>query len=78
VEFGLIEEDGELKAYGAGLLSSFGELEHAFSDKVERRPFDLEQVISTDYDYTEMQRILYVIPSYAELKEITRKYIESF
>jgi monomeric phenylalanine-4-hydroxylase len=78
VEFGLIEEDGELKAYGAGLLSSFGELEHAFSDKVERREFDLEQVINTDYDYSEMQRILYVIPSYAELKETTRKYIESF
>jgi len=78
VEFGLIEEDGELKAYGAGLLSSFGELEHAFSDEVERREFDLERVINTDYDYSEMQRILYVIPSYAELKEVTRKYIESF
>jgi phenylalanine-4-hydroxylase len=78
VEFGLIEEEGELKAYGAGLLSSFGELEHAFSDKVERREFDLERVINTDYDYSEMQRILYVIPSYAELKETTRKYIESF
>ena len=78
VEFGLIEEEGELKAYGAGLLSSFGELEHAFSDKVERREFDLERVINTDYDYSEMQRILYVIPSYAELKEVTRRYIESF
>jgi monomeric phenylalanine-4-hydroxylase len=78
VEFGLIEEDGELKAYGAGLLSSFGELEHAFSDEVERREFDLEQVINTDYDYSKMQRILYVIPSYSELKEVTRRYIESF
>jgi monomeric phenylalanine-4-hydroxylase len=78
VEFGLIEEDGELKAYGAGLLSSFGELEHAFSDKVERRDFDLEQVIGTSYNYSDMQRILYIIPSYAELKEVTRRYIESF
>lgn len=78
VEFGMIRENGELKAYGAGLLSSFGELEHAFSDKVERRPFDLEQVINTDYDYSEMQKILYVISSYSELKEVTRKYIESF
>jgi monomeric phenylalanine-4-hydroxylase len=78
VEFGLIEEKGELKAYGAGLLSSFGELEHAFGDEVERRPFDLEQVINTGYDYSDMQKILYVIPSYTELKEATRRYIESF
>lgn len=78
VEFGLIEEEGELKAYGAGLLSSFGELEHAFSDEVERRPFDLEQVINTDYDYSEMQPVLYVISSYSELKEVARNYIEGF
>lgn len=78
VEFGLIEEKGELKAYGAGLLSSFGELEHAFGDEVERREFNLEQVINTGYDYSDMQKILYVIPSYTELKEVTRRYIESF
>jgi phenylalanine-4-hydroxylase len=78
VEFGLVEEKGDLKAYGAGLLSSYGELEHAFTDNVERRPFDLEQVINTPYDYSDMQPILYVISSYAELKEQTRRYIESF
>ena len=78
VEFGLVEHEGEIKAYGAGLLSSFGELVHAFSDEVERRPFDLEQVINHDYTYSDMQPVLYVIPSYAELKEVTRKYIESF
>jgi len=78
VEFGMVEHEGEIKAYGAGLLSSFGELEHAFSDKVDRRKFDLEEVINQDYSYSDMQKILYVIPSYAELKEQTRKYIESF
>jgi phenylalanine-4-hydroxylase len=78
VEYGLIEEDGETKAFGAGLLSSFGELEHAFTDNVERRPFDLAKVIKTDYSYSDMQPILYVIPSYEFLKETTRKYIESF
>jgi len=78
VEFGMVEHEGEIKAYGAGLLSSFGELEHAFSDYVDRRKFDLEEVINQDYSYSDMQKILYVIPSYAELKEQTRKYIESF
>ncbi len=78
VEFGMVEDNGDVKAYGAGLLSSFGELEHAFSDNVERRPFDLEQVINHEYTYSDMQPILYVVPSYAELKEVTRKYIEGF
>lgn len=78
VEFGLIREDGEVKAFGAGLLSSFGELENAFTDSVERRPFDLKEVVKTSYDYSEMQPLLYVIPSYAELKDVTRRYIESF
>ena len=78
VEFGLVEHEGEVKAYGAGLLSSYGELAHAFSDKVDRRPFDLEQVINHDYTYSDMQPVLYVIPSYAELKEVTKRYIETF
>lgn len=78
VEFGLIEENGETKAFGAGLMSSFGELENAFTDNVERRPFDLEQVIDTPYSYSDMQPILYVIPSYAFLKEVTLEYIKTF
>ncbi len=78
VEYGLIEENGENKAFGAGLLSSFGELEHAFTSEVERRPFDLKQVIKTDYSYSDMQPVLYVIPSYQFLKDTTRQYIESF
>jgi phenylalanine-4-hydroxylase len=78
VEFGLVEDKSDVKAYGAGLLSSFGELEHAFSDKVERRPFDLEEVINHDFTYSDMQPVLYVIPSYAELKEATRNYISRF
>ncbi len=78
VEFGLVEADGEIKAFGAGLLSSFKELEHAFSDEVERRPFNLEEVINHDYTYSDLQPVLYVAPSYKFLKEETRRYIESF
>lgn len=78
VEFGLMEEGGEVKAFGAGLLSSFSELEHAFSDDVERRTFNLEEVIETPYEYSEMQPVLYVIPSYGYLKETTENFISSF
>lgn len=76
VEFGLIEEGSQIKAFGAGLLSSFSELDHAFSDHVDRRPFSIEEVINTDYDYSEMQPVLFVIPSYNYLKEATREFIE--
>lgn len=78
VEFGLVEEGGEVKAFGAGLLSSYSELEHAFSDEVERRKFNLEEVVNTAYNYSDMQPILFVIPSYAYLKEVTKKFISRF
>ncbi len=78
VEFGLVEEGAGIKAFGAGLLSSYSELEYAFSDKVDRRKFDLKEVINTDYDYSDMQPVLFVIPSYSYLKEVTRDFIDSF
>ena len=62
LEFGLIEEREGLRAYGAGLLSSFGELPHAFSDAVERRPFKVEEVIEQDYAHDRMQDVLFVVP----------------
>jgi phenylalanine-4-hydroxylase len=56
-EFGVAWEDGELRTYGAGLLSSFGELD-AFRD-AQVRPFDLTAMGTTDYDITVYQPVLY-------------------
>ncbi len=78
IEFGLVEAEGDIKAYGAGILSSFKEMKNAFSDNVERRPFVLEEVIEHEYTYSDLQPILYVAHSYKELKEDVRRYIESF
>ncbi len=63
LEFGLVEEKSGLRAYGAGLLSSFGELPHAFTDAVDRRPFDLHQAIEQNYAHDRMQDVLFVAPS---------------
>ena len=57
VEFGICRQGGELKAYGAGLLSSFGELEYCLSDKPEHRPFDPEKTAVQKYPITEFQPV---------------------
>jgi len=68
IEFGLIEEAGQTKIFGAGILSSLGEIPFSLSSDVERRPFVTHQVIETDYDSSKMQELLFVIPSFKALR----------
>lgn len=78
IEFGLIEEAGALKVLGAGLLSSYGEMEYCFSAQVSRRPFVLEEVIQQEYDSNVMQNVLYVIPSLEFLKNEIQTLIKRY
>lgn len=76
IEFGLIQENGHTKAFGAGLLSSFAELQYAFSGKVKWKEFNLKEIIQTNYDTNRMQEILFVIPSLQVLTEEIKKFIQ--
>lgn len=69
VEFGLCLQDGQVKAYGAGLLSSYGELQHSLSDKPERRPFDPEKAAIQPYQDIDYQDLYFVAKSFEEAKE---------
>jgi phenylalanine-4-hydroxylase len=66
LEFGVALEDGEIKAYGAGLLSSYGELGE-LGARATLVPFDLEVMAQTPYDPTDYQKILFVAPSFDEM-----------
>lgn len=66
LEFGGVEEDGQVKAYGAGLLSSAGELAR-FTTEAELRPWDLERIARTPFDPTDYQPQIYVAPSFARM-----------
>ncbi|EJY57984.1 AAEL017029-PA [Aedes aegypti] len=66
VEFGLCRQNGELKAYGAGLLSSFGELQYCLSDKPELREFNPPQTGEQKYPITEYQPVYFVANSFDE------------
>lgn len=79
IEFGLIEELGEIKVFGAGILSSTGEIPYSlFSPDVKREPFVTDVVIATDYDPSRMQDHLFVAPSLpflrTELELLVRRY----
>ncbi len=77
VEFGLIHEDGRVKLYGSGLISSEGEGHHALeSDKVDRRPFELDRVCDTSFEIDHYQPILYVLDSFEQLRDAMNSYAE--
>ncbi|HEY0564885.1 MAG TPA: phenylalanine 4-monooxygenase, partial [Terriglobales bacterium] len=67
VEFGLIREDGRVKVYGSGLVSSHGECTHALSPDCLRRKFDLIDVMEQPFRHDEIQPVLFVIESFSQL-----------
>jgi phenylalanine-4-hydroxylase len=68
LEFGVVVEDGELRAYGAGILSSYGEIEEFRA--MDHRPLDLVEMGTADYDITHYQPVLYRGESVAEIVEV--------
>jgi tyrosine 3-monooxygenase len=79
IEFGLIEEHGETKVFGAGILSSFGEIPHSlFSPHARRRPFVTDEVIRQDYDPSQMQVDFFIAPGFkflrTELEALVRRF----
>ncbi|MGO1304369.1 MAG: phenylalanine 4-monooxygenase [Sphingomonas parapaucimobilis] len=72
VEFGLVREDGDLRIYGAGIVSSYSESRFALEDPSPNRiGFDLARVMRTEYRIDDFQQNYFVIPSYEELLRTT-------
>lgn len=75
VEFGLIRENGRVKIYGSGLISSPGESHHSLnSTDVDRRPFDMARVCDTAFEIDHYQPILYVLESFEQLRDSMNSY----
>ena len=75
VEFGLVQEEGKVKLYGSGLISSPGESKHALnSPEVDRRPFNLDEVCDTSFEIDHYQPILFVLDSFEQLRDAMNDY----
>lgn len=67
VEFGMIQEDGSLKAFGAGIMSSPSEAKHAAAGGADILPFDLLTIFRTDYRIDIVQPVYFAIESFEQL-----------
>ncbi|MBK7763625.1 MAG: phenylalanine 4-monooxygenase [Bacteroidetes bacterium] len=67
IEFGMIRENGKLKIYGAGIISSMGETKHCLSEATTHLPFDVEVLMSTPYRTDILQDKYFVIDSFEQL-----------
>lgn len=67
VEFGLVREEGEIRVYGSGLISSAGDAANALSDHCDRRPFALDDVLAQPFEIDHLQDVLFVVDSYDQL-----------
>lgn len=67
IEFGLMQQGNDLKVYGAGILSSYGETTVSVSDRVTHLPFDIHEILHRDFQTDQMQDAYYVIRSFDQL-----------
>ena len=73
IEFGVLRENGRVKAYGTGLLSSAGELEEMHNAQLV--PLDLEVAASHVYDPTHYQAILFCAESFDQMDQMLREFL---
>uniref|UniRef100_A0A0N4ZEU2 BH4_AAA_HYDROXYL_2 domain-containing protein n=1 Tax=Parastrongyloides trichosuri TaxID=131310 RepID=A0A0N4ZEU2_PARTI len=78
IEFGLCYEDGKYKAIGAGLISAFGELQHACSNVPKHEDFNPEIVGVTSYDDSDYQVVYFVTSNLKMAFEKIKEYAKDF
>lgn len=76
-EFGLIRENGDLKLFGAGLISSAGEMEHVLAGNVPLQPFEADTIVNFDKAIWSYNHQLFVFDSLEELKAKLKDYFDS-
>jgi len=67
IEFGLVKSNGDLKIYGAGIISSNGESKYALSSIPQHLPFDLNTIMNTEFENDKIQDKYFVLESFEQL-----------
>jgi len=75
LEFGVVREKNRVKVYGAGLLSSFGELGR-FETEEPLLPWDVDTIAKTPYDPTHYQARLFAAPSFEQMFDDVMRWLK--
>jgi phenylalanine-4-hydroxylase len=76
IEFGVLREEGEVRAYGAGILSSYGEIEEFRG--ADLRPLDLLEMGTLEYDITKYQPVLFCADGVGELEDVVGTFFAEY
>lgn len=76
VEFGLIKTLEGMRIYGAGIISSLGEVQHALSDHVTVIDFNPDSLVTQPYDVWHIQPLLFAIDSFEQLEDGFKYWIK--
>jgi len=76
-EFGLLRQDGDLKVFGTGLISSKGEMEHVLSGKTPLLPFKVETIVNFDKAIWSFNEQLFYFDSLSGLKQELNRYFST-
>jgi len=75
LEFGVLREDGMVRTYGAGLLSSYGEIQEIA--RADLRPLDIARMGVQTYDITHYQPLLFCADSFEQVEEVVGGFFET-
>ncbi len=77
IEFGLMQQNG-LKIYGAGIISSFGESNHIYTDAMTIEPFELDRILNMNFTKSEIQNRYFTINGLGDLYAMPAKLEKVF
>ncbi|RNA08581.1 Tyrosine 3-monooxygenase [Brachionus plicatilis] len=77
IEFGLCQEGNGIKAYGAGLLSAFGELKHSLSGVPQLKNFEPFSAAVQEYQDEDYQPLYFIANSFEDVKQKVKKFSKS-
>ncbi|MEM9954874.1 MAG: hypothetical protein AAF846_24925 [Chloroflexota bacterium] len=76
IEFGLMKHEGNVKCFGAGLMSSVAEMKRAMDGTVTQQPFTLERMDNIDPSPHEYHTEMFVFDSFEHLRQSTQAWYE--